>query len=82
MPNKPIIFNLVSHFLLLSSHKVVGNEHSINFWLDTWHNNYPLSIQFLLVYAKARSSLVSLSVVWNMDNIKLNLTHSANLTMC
>jgi hypothetical protein len=38
--------NLVSHFLLLNSHRTVENKHFINFLLDTWHNNYSLSILY------------------------------------
>jgi zinc-binding in reverse transcriptase len=60
---------------------VVGNGHSINFWLDNWCNDYPLSVQFPLVYAKTKSSLVSLHEVWNNGNFKLNLTRGASIAM-
>jgi hypothetical protein len=71
----------ISHFLLLGSKRVVGNVHSINFWLDIWYNDYSLSIQFTLVYAKIKSSFVSLHNIWNMGHIKLNLTCGANITL-
>jgi hypothetical protein len=69
------------YFLLLRSKQVIGNENSINFLLDTWHNDYLLSIKFSLVYAKTKSFLVSLNDVWNMNNIKLNLTLGVSLAM-
>jgi hypothetical protein len=52
----------------------MGDGQSINFSLDTWHNELPLSVQFSLVYVKAKSSVISLSMVWNNGNINLHLT--------
>jgi zinc-binding in reverse transcriptase len=71
----------VSHFLLLGAKRIVGNGHSINFWLDNWYNDYLLSIQFPLVYAKTKSVRPSLSEVWNGGQIKLNLSRGVSIAM-
>jgi hypothetical protein len=60
---------------------MVRNGHSINFWLDNWYNDYPLSIQFPLVYAKTKTVISSLRETWNEGHIKLNLTHGASIAM-
>jgi hypothetical protein len=75
------VVSSVSRFLLLGSKWVIGNGQSINFWLNTWHNDYPLSIQFSLIYVKTKTSSVSLCDVWNMGNIKFNLTRGVSLAM-
>jgi hypothetical protein len=53
--------NFISHFLLLGAKRIVDNGHSINFWMDNWNNDYPLSLKFPLVFAKTKSSSLSLS---------------------
>jgi zinc-binding in reverse transcriptase len=59
----------------------MGNDQTINFWLDNWYTDYPLSLMFPHVYAKIKSSFMSLSEVWNEGHIKLNLTRGASLLM-
>jgi hypothetical protein len=71
----------VSYFLLLGAKRIIGNGQSIIFLLDNWYNDYPLSIQFLLVYAKAKSVRPSLSEVWNDGQFKLNLSHGVSIAM-
>jgi zinc-binding in reverse transcriptase len=71
----------VSSFLLLGAKRVLGTGKTINFWLDTWHRDYPLSVLFPLVYAKSKTSLISLYDVWNHGNITLHLTRGVSLAM-
>jgi zinc-binding in reverse transcriptase len=71
----------VSHFVQLGAKRIVGNGSSVNFWLDTWVNDFPLSLQYPLVYAKTKSAKPSVRDVWNNGNIKLNLCRGASTTM-
>jgi hypothetical protein len=47
--------------------------------MDNWYNDFPLSLYFSMVYAKIKSSIVSLREVWNEGIIKLNLTRGASV---
>jgi zinc-binding in reverse transcriptase len=60
---------------------LVGNGESINFWHDNWFNNYSLSLQFPLVFSKAKSDRVTLSQVWNFGNAKIFLTRGVSSAM-
>jgi hypothetical protein len=71
----------VSHFVQLGAKRIVGNGSSVNFWLDTWINDFPLSLQYPLVYAKTKSAKPSVRDVWNNGNIKLNLSRGDSTTM-
>jgi hypothetical protein len=75
------VVSSVSHFVQLGAKMIVGNGSSVNFWLDTWVNDFPLSLQYPLVYAKTKSVKASVKNVWNNGNIKLNLCRGANTTM-
>jgi hypothetical protein len=44
----------VSHFVQLGAKQLVVNGSSVNFLLDTWFNDYRLSLQYPLVYAKTK----------------------------
>jgi hypothetical protein len=66
---------------LLGAKRIVGNDQSINFWMNNWYNDFPLSLQFPLVYAKTKTSVVSFREVWNEGIIKLNLTRGASVAM-
>jgi hypothetical protein len=66
--------NFVSHFLLLGAKRIVDNGHSINLWMDNWHDDYHLSLQFHLVFAKTKSSSLSIFVRFGMRDI-LVLSH-------
>jgi hypothetical protein len=69
-------------FLLLGTKRIVENGHSINFWLDTWYNDFSLSLQFPLVYAKSKTATVFVSDVWNGGHINFYLTRGVSLAMC
>jgi hypothetical protein len=51
------------------------------FLLDTWFNDYRLSLQYLLVYDKTKIATSTIRDVWNNSNIKLNLTRGAGIVM-
>lgn len=53
----------------------------MNFWHDTWFQNYSLVIQFPLVYAKIKNDRVSIASVWNNGTIKLYLTRGVSNAM-
>jgi hypothetical protein len=71
----------VSHFLAIGAFRAIGEGTTIYFWHDTWHDNYPLSLYFLLVYAKVKNDKVTLAQVWNLGNIKLHLTRGVSSAM-
>jgi hypothetical protein len=49
--------------------------------MDNWYNDFPLYLQFPMVYAKTKTSVVSLREVWNEGIINLNLTRGASVAM-
>jgi hypothetical protein len=59
----------VSHFLLLGAKRIIGNGQTINFWMDNWYADYLLSLMFPHVYAKTKSSSMSLNEVWNEGQV-------------
>jgi hypothetical protein len=73
--------NFVSHFLLFGAKRIIGSDQSINSWINNQYNNYPLSLEFPLVFVKAKSSFVSLHEVLNEGTIKLNLTRGDSVAM-
>jgi hypothetical protein len=69
-------------FMRLCMKKVVGNEQDTLFWLDNYYNDFALSVQFPILYSKAKTvdSLI-LAQVWNDGNVKILLTRGASLEL-
>jgi hypothetical protein len=65
----------------LGAKRLVENGSSVNFWLDTWFNDYLLSLQYFLIYAKTKSATSSTRDVWNKGNIKFNLSRGVSIAM-
>jgi hypothetical protein len=71
----------LSHFISMGTIRIVGDGSTINFWLDSWHNNLPLALQFSLIFAKSKSDRITLAQVLNTWSVKLNLTRGVSRDM-
>jgi hypothetical protein len=55
--------------------KVVQNGQDTLFWFDNWYNDSALSVQFPILYSKAKViDSLTLAQVWNGGNVKISLT--------
>jgi hypothetical protein len=67
----------VKYFLTIGSSRLIRTSDIIDFW----HKNYPLTLHFPLVFVKVKNDRVTLSQVYNQDNIKLSLIRGVSSDM-